>query len=108
MDNLIFWADLLAIALAIYGTILLVGWYILMRKLYGMRITEFAGLIRWAVKYTLFRFNHVAIINWVLITVLYGLLVYVQHFWLLAVGLFLPVVAAWLYVVGKETECNVV
>ncbi len=44
MDNLIFWGDLLAISLAIYGTILLVGWYILMRKLYGMRITEFAGL----------------------------------------------------------------
>lgn len=108
MEDLIFWADLMAVALAVYGTILLTGWYFLMRKLYGMRVKEFAGLIRWSVRHTLFRFNFVALINWLLIVLLYGLLVYAEHFWLLAAGLLLPVISAGLFVVGKETECDVV
>lgn len=108
MDHITFLADVLTIGLAIYGLIVLVGWYFFMRRFYAMEFKEYAALIRYAVKLTLLRVNLISIINWSLIIGLYGVLIYHDRYWSFSLGMMLAVLLALVYMAGKEKERDIV
>lgn len=108
MDKFTFLADMLTIGLAIYGLIVLVGWYYFTRHVYDMEFKEYAGLIRWAVKATLFRLNIISSINWSLTFGLYATLLYHGRYWSFGLGVVMAVLLAWVYASGKDKERDVV
>jgi len=104
MIDLAYWADFITLAFVTYCIVMLIGWYVVMRSAYRMEFKAYAALIRWAIKYTVFSYNYIAVINWTLLTILGALMIWHDRHWAVLIVALLCAVVGIICIIGKDKE----